>query len=158
MNKRYSFYLLVLTCFSLLQAQVSINTSGSTTTNSNGSISIAIGQLFQTYQRGTDGASNESVLQCYEIDFFGDLAKDDVITLIPRPAINNNNFLFIEDTEKGTLVLQVVNTLGQVLINKPIRSQKTKLNFSSVSSGAYFVHVIKQNGDRIRTFKMIKNN
>lgn len=116
------------------------------------------GTLGNTYSvTGTDAngckniaAATLSVVVCTGINKSTE-AKS-VTEIYPNP--NNGNFTIESLTETDVII---VNTLGQIILQKHLIPGKNKIEIKEQTSGVYFVQ-LKQRGKLVRTEKVVKGD
>lgn len=157
--KKKSIYYLVLFVIplSLLKAQSTVLATGMDVSGGNGSVSYSVGQIAYLYK----GAANEileGVQQPYEIttlttrEAATSALKD--ILLYPNPFKDYLYLDFTTNNFKGT-EYQLFNAEGKLIRKGVVSQSKSELNFSDIPSAMYIIR-INQNGENIKTFKIIK--
>jgi hypothetical protein len=137
-----------------INAQEIISSSGNYFENSNGSISMTIGEPI------TETFSNESniLTQGFQqsrlmvVSIFDLQDNGFVITIAPNPTLdfinlNMNNF---ED-----ISYQLSDFNGKVMKEAKVYSEQTNLSFTDYSGGVYFLN-IRQGSKLIKTLQIIK--
>lgn len=150
-------------CFSLflfpiaaLYAQSAVLTTGQDASAGNGSVSYSIGQT--TYlNKGTPAQVMEGVQQGYEITTLttqeNPSGQKDIL-LYPNPF---KDYLYIDFTThhyKGS-EYQLFDAQGKLIRKDAIQESKSELDLSALPSAMYIIR-INQNGENIKTFKIIK--
>ncbi|MFP3591929.1 T9SS type A sorting domain-containing protein [Chryseobacterium sp. SIMBA_038] len=152
----YCFFLIPLTVsVSLLKAQSVVLATGANATGGAGSVSYSVGQT--TYLvKGTNQVL-EGVQQAYEITTLAtsetSSAEKDIL-IYPNPF---KDFLFLDFTTnsyKGA-EYSLFDAQGKLIKRDKITQSKSEFNFSSLPSAMYIIR-INQNGENIKTFKIIK--
>lgn len=142
-----------------LQAQESINTSGSNVSGEGGSVSYSIGQIVYTTNTGTSGFVVQGVQQPFEISVITGLEEAKVINLsvsaYPNPTTGYLTLSFGE-FDISNLSYQLYDLNGKLLRNEKPSGYKTQINMSNYVPATYFVKIISGN-QSIKTFKIIKN-
>ncbi len=142
-----------------LQAQESINATGSNASGSGGSASYSVGQVVYTTSTGANGTVAQGVQQPFEISEVSGLEEAKGISLsvsaYPNPT---TDFLTLEvkDFELSNLHFQLFDMNGKLLQNEKITGNQTSIVMSNLVTATYFVKVVKGNRD-VKTFKIIKN-
>ncbi len=159
-----------------LQAQESINTTGSNISGSGGSASYSIGQVVYTTITGTNGSAAQGVQQVFEIsEVTGlkgteDLEKLEVIekledikkataiilncTAYPNPTANYLT-LDMGSYDLSNLSFQLFDINGRLIESKEIEGNKTSIRMGNLVPATYFIRVIQDNKE-VKTFKIIK--
>ena len=142
-----------------LQAQTSINATGSNASGSGGSVSYSVGQVVYTTHTGTSGSVAEGVQQPYEISVVTGLEEAQSINLsvtaYPNPTTDYLT-LRIDEFEISNLSFQLYDMNGKLLQNEKITGNQTSIVMSNLLPATYFVKVIQGNKE-VKTFKIIKN-
>lgn len=142
-----------------LQAQESINTTGSNATGSGGSASYSVGQMVYTTNTGTSGSVAQGVQQPFEISVVVGIEEADGITLqcsvYPNPT---TDFLMlkVENYDNTKLLYQLFDMQGKLLQTQKITDNQTSIVMSNLVPATYFVKVIEGNKE-VKMFKIIKN-
>ncbi len=141
-----------------LQAQESINASGSNATGSGGSVSYSVGQVVYTSITGPNGVVAQGVQQPYEISV---VTRGEVVNGInlcvsayPNPTVDNLT-LSIHDFELSNLLYQLYDLEGKLLQNEKITGNLTSIAMSNLVPASYILKVIQGN-KVVKTFKIIK--
>ena len=153
----HCFFLILFTfSVSLLNAQSAVLATGTNASGSNGSVSYSVGQTAYLY-KGINSQVLEGVQQAYEITTLsaGETAlRQEGILLYPNPT---RDYLYIDFTSspyKGS-EYQLYDAQGKLIKKDVISQSKSELNLSSLPSAVYIIS-INQNGDHLKTFKVIK--
>lgn len=158
-NKSRPFVLLGATLLigGVGQAQESINTSGGVAAGSGGVIAYSIGQVVYQTNSGTTGIVAEGVQHPYEISTLNtsEIAVDISLSAFPNPTVENLT-LQVSDYRNEKLSYQLYDLLGNLLNQGYITGQETQINTAILSSATYFVHVVNQQNQKVKTFKIIK--
>ncbi|MEE6127581.1 T9SS type A sorting domain-containing protein [Chryseobacterium arthrosphaerae] len=157
MKKKFIYCLpLFLFPVAIFHAQSAILATGTDASAGNGSVSYSIGQT-SYLNKGTPVQIMEGVQQGYEITTLATqetLSEQKDILLYPNPF---KDFLYIDFTTynyKGS-EYQLFDAQGKLIRKDIIRESKSELNFSALPSTMYIIR-INQNGENIKTFKIIK--
>lgn len=75
------------------------------------------------------------------------------IKIYPNPV---SNYLTIKNPSLANLQLQVINQMGQIVIDRGQNDSSKSLDVSTLSKGLYFLN-INTEGNKIQTIKFIKN-
>jgi hypothetical protein len=73
------------------------------------------------------------------------------ITLFPNP--NNGEFSLLVNELNSNMVVEVYNSVGQIVLRESVTQDKTSLNIAKEANGIYFLKVI--DGNKTVTFKKI---
>ena len=160
-KKRLKLQACVLLLFGIsgLQAQESINATGSNASSNSGSMSYSVGQVtFQT-KTGSSGSITEGVQQPYEITIISAIKEASGINLsvtaYPNPT-TDKFILSCNDFDISNVSYQLFDMNGKLLQSKNITTSQTDISISNLVPAIYFVKVIQHNTE-IKTFKIIKN-
>ncbi|REC80411.1 T9SS C-terminal target domain-containing protein [Chryseobacterium elymi] len=153
----HCFFLIPLTfSVSILSAQSAVLATGTNASGGNGSVSYSVGQTAYLY-KGTNSQVLEGVQQAYEITTLSaseTTTKQESILLYPNPA---KDYLYIDFSSvpyKGS-EYQLFDSQGKLIKKNMISQSKSELNLSSLPSAVYIIR-INQNGENLKTFKVIK--
>lgn len=155
--ERISIYCIILSVFSIsiLHAQAVVLAAGLDASAANGFVSYSVGQT--TYLEKGTGQVLEGVQQPYEIitlTTFENSSELTGILLYPNPFIDYLYLDFTSNNFKGS-EYQLFDAQGKLVKKDKISQSKSELNFSSIPSAMYIIR-ITQNGENIKTFKIIK--
>ncbi len=143
----------------VVNAQQSVNASGSDASGTGGGVSYSVGQIVYTTNTGTNGSVAQGVQQPYEISVITGIEQagdiDLVCTAYPNPAASILT-LKIQNYKREKLFYQLYDIAGKQLENKEISGSETTISLVSYSSAAYFLK-IAENNKEIKVFKIIKN-
>lgn len=153
----HCFFLILFTFFvSILNAQSAVLATGTNASGSNGSVSYSVGQTTYLY-KGAGSQILEGVQQAYEITTLSaseTVSKQEGILLYPNPV---RDYLYIDFTSapyKGS-EYQLFDAQGKLIKKDVISQSKSDLDLSSLPSAVYILR-INQNGENLKTFKVIK--
>lgn len=142
-----------------LQAQTSVNATGSNASGSGGSVSYSVGQVVYTTNTGTNGTVAQGVQQPYEISVVTGIEEAKGINLsvtaYPNPTTDYLT-LSIAEFEISNLSYQLYDMNGKLLQNAKITGNQTSIAMSNLVPATYFVKVL-QESKVVKTFKIIKN-
>jgi hypothetical protein len=142
-----------------LQAQESVNATGSNASGSGGSASYSVGQVVYSTNTGTNGSVSEGVQQPYEIFVVTGLEEAKNISLsvsaYPNPTTDYLT-LSIEEFDISNVYYQLYDMNGKLLQNAKIIGNQTSIAMGNLVPANYFVKVIQGNKE-VKTFKIIKN-
>ena len=141
-----------------LQAQTSVNATGSNVSGSGGTVSYTVGQVVYTTNTGTNGSVTQGVQQPFEISVVTGLEEAKSINLsvtaYPNPTTDYLT-LSIGEFDISNLSYQLYDINGKLLQNEKITGIQTSIVMSNLVSANYFVKVIQGNKE-VKTFKIIK--
>lgn len=143
----------------LAQAQESANASGGDATGSGGTIAYSIGQVFYTADEGATGTVEKGVQHAYEIYT---LSTDEnlmfaiELSVFPNPTTDLLT-LKVDELKNEKLSFQLYDMQGKLLTSKQIMENETKIEMSHLAKANYFLNVINQNSEKVKSFKIIKN-
>ncbi|MCT2408583.1 T9SS type A sorting domain-containing protein [Chryseobacterium antibioticum] len=153
----HCFFLILFTfSVSILNAQSTVLATGTNASGSNGSVSYSVGQTTYLY-KGAGSQILEGVQQAYEITTLSaseTVSKQEGILLYPNPV---RDYLYIDFTSaphKGS-EYQLFDAQGKIIKKDVISQSKSELDLSSLPSAVYILR-INQNGENLKTFKVIK--
>lgn len=142
-----------------LQAQESINATGSNASGGGGSVSYSVGQVAYQTHTETSGSVSEGVQQLFEISVVTAIEEAKGINLsvsaYPNPTTDYLT-LRIDEFEISNLSFQLYDMNGKLLQSKKITGNQTSIVMSNLVPASYFVKVILGNKE-VKTFKIIKN-
>ena len=155
--ERISIYCIILSVFSIsiLHAQSAVLATGLDAAAANGFVSYSVGQM--TYLEKGTGQVLEGVQQPYEIITLTSLETSSELTgilLYPNPFRDYLYLDFTSNNFKGS-EYPLFDAQGKLIKKDKISQSKSELNFSSLPSAMYIIR-ITQNGENIKTFKIIK--
>ena len=142
-----------------LQAQTSVNATGTNASGSGGSVSYSVGQVVYTNNTGTNGSVAQGVQQAFEILVVTGLEQAKGINLsvsaYPNPTTDYLT-LSIGEFDISNLSYQLYDMNGKLLQNAKITGNQTSIAMGNLVPANYFVKVIQGNKE-VKTFKIIKN-
>ena len=142
-----------------LQAQTSVNATGSNASGSGGTVSYSVGQVVYTTNTGASGSVAQGVQQPYEISVVTAIEEAKGINLsvtaYPNPTTDYLT-LSIADFDASKLSYQLYDMNGKLLQNEKITGNQTSIVMSNLFPANYFLRVIHGNKE-VKTFKIIKN-
>ncbi|MFP8894874.1 MULTISPECIES: T9SS type A sorting domain-containing protein [Chryseobacterium] len=155
--ERISIYCIILSVFSIpiLHAQSAVLATGLDASGANGFVSYSVGQT--TYLEKGTGQILEGVQQSYEVvtlTTHENTSELNGILLYPNPFRDYLYLDFTSNNFKGS-EYQLFDAQGKLVKKDEISQSKSELNFSSLPSAMYIIRII-QNGENIKTFKIIK--
>ncbi len=154
MKKYFLISCLIILTASLGSAQEILSVSGDYFENTNGSISITIGEpvteTFASTSNIMTQGFQQSRLTIVSIFEFQD--KYGTITIAPNPT---NDFLHLNIDDPKDMSWQICDLSGKILKESNLLSQQTDISFSELSSAVYFLTIIQGN-QKVKTFQVIK--
>lgn len=142
-----------------LQAQTSVNATGTNASGSGGTVSYSVGQVVYTTNTGASGSVAQGVQQPFEISVVTGLEEAKGINLsvtaYPNPTTDYLT-LSISEFEISNLTYQLYDISGKLLQSEKITGNQTNIVMSNLVPANYFVKVIAGN-QLIKEFKIIKN-
>ena len=142
-----------------LQAQTSVNATGSNASGSGGTVSYSVGQVVYTNNTGTNGSVAQGVQQPFEISIVTGIEEAKGINLsvsaYPNPTTDYLT-LSIGEFDISNLSYQLYDMNGKLLQNEKITGNQTSIAMGNLVPANYFVKVIQGNKE-VKTFKIIKN-
>ena len=142
-----------------LQAQTSVNATGTNASGSGGTVSYSVGQVVYTTNTGASGSVAQGVQQPFEISIVAGIEQAKGINLsvtaYPNPTTDYLK-LEVKDFELSTLNFQLYNIQGKLLQSEKITGNQIGIFMSSFAPATYFLKVNKGNKE-LKTFKIIKN-
>ena len=131
--------------------------SGGDATGSGGTASYSIGQIDYVTATGSNGTITQGLQQPFEI-LVTSVTNNPGINLsaivYPNPTTNFLS-LKIENSKLDNVSYQLYDELGQLLTEKRIDANETKIELSQFSSAIYFLKVVSNNQE-LKSFKIIK--
>lgn len=155
--KRIVFCIVFLLSNCFVWSQQSVNSSGENVTNSYGSFSYSIGQIFYLTNYSNGYSMIQGVQQPFEISVLGvdDNANISLeIKVYPNPT-TSILFLKVENTSQENIEYYLFDTLGRNVQKGKVSQKETPIDFSQKESGVYFIKISSSSG-LIKTFKIIK--
>lgn len=158
-NTKTIFILSSLFCLGCITVSAQQNTvaMGGDASGAGGSASYSVGQIDYVDPVGAGGSISQGVQQPYQISVTGINNTDTQISLtaFPNPVIGQLS-LKIDEPNVSELSYRIYTAEGKLLIESQISSTEEYIDFQSYAYGTYFVKVIKDNTQEIKTFKIIK--
>src|SRR5574344_2625738 len=140
-----------------LQAQTSVNATGTNASGSGGTVSYSVGQVVYTNNTGTNGSVAQGVQQAYEIFTVGikETELNIFLTVFPNPTTDYLT-LSIGEFDISNLSYQLYDISGKLLQNEKNIGNQTSISMSNLVPATYFVKVIQGNKE-VKVFKITKN-
>lgn len=141
----------------IVQAQESVNTSGSNASGSGGSVAYSIGQVSYITEKGVTGSVAQGVQHAFEIYVVGieETDLDITLTVFPNPT-THHLILQIGGYSNEKLSYQLVDMQGKLLKIGQITDSQTQIQMDGLPCAAYLISVINQDKN-IQSFIIIKN-
>lgn len=140
-------------------AQDVVLTTGGNASGSGGSVSYSIGQVVFSTITGANGSIVQGVQQPIEISVVSEIDDNPDIVLqcsvYPNPTTNNLTLKF-KNFKPENWSYQLYDINGNLLENKKVEGDETKIMFSNLAPAIYFLKV-SSGRNEIKTFKVIKN-
>ena len=142
-----------------LQAQTSVNATGTNASGSGGTVSYSVGQVVYTTNTGASGSVAQGVQQPFEISVVTGIEEAKGINLsvsaYPNPTTDYLT-LRIDEFEISNVSFQLYDMNGRLLQNEKITGNQTNIVMSNLLPTTYFMKVIQGNKE-VKTYKIIKN-
>ena len=144
-----------IACFSF--GQTSINASGGSVSNGNGSISYSIGQVVYQSNSNASGSVSQGVQQAFEIATLSleENTFNFSLSAYPNPTQAYLN-LRVGNYKQEKLSFSLFDLQGKTVANGAIQAQETSLDMNQLPVSSYFLE-INHDGKKVQTFKIIKN-
>ena len=159
-NVSVEVFLIFILGISSLQAQSSLNASGSVALGNSGSASYSVGQVFFTTNSGTNVTVAQGVQQPYEISKVSGLlqpkSKRINIQAYPNPTTNCLK-LTVDSLESSKLSFQLLDINGKLIDSKKIINNIEFIYLGNLPSAIYFLKVNIDNKE-VEVFKIIKKS
>ncbi|MFZ4401164.1 MAG: T9SS type A sorting domain-containing protein [Bacteroidales bacterium] len=141
-----------------VEAQESVNTSGSDATGSGGKVAYSIGQVFYTTNSNSSVSVVQGVQLAYEIFTIGinSTIFEISLTVFPNPT-KDILILEISNFNSEKLYYQLCDMQGKMLNMEQIVTQHTHISLNKLSSATYFFNVVNVENKKVHSFKIIKN-
>lgn len=142
----------------IAQAQESANASGGDASGSGGTVAYSVGQLIHTTNMDASGTISQGIQQAYEIFTLGIKETELNISLLvfPNPTADNLT-LQISDYNNEQLLYQLFDMQGKLISNGQVTAKQTQINTSCLPTATYFINVVNQESQKLKSFKVIKN-
>ncbi len=142
-----------------LQAQESVNATGSNASGSGGSVSYSVGQVVYTTNTGTNASVAQGVQQPCEIFTITEIENIAIslvqISAYPNPVTNYLE-LFVEMENTEDFSFQLFDIHGRLLQTQKLTNSNTQIDMTDYIPSTYFIKVISGN-QSLKEFKIIKN-
>lgn len=142
-----------------VQAQESVNASGGNATGSGGTVAYSIGEMFYTSDNSTTGTVDKGVQHAYEIytvDIKEQANTNIALSVYPNPTVDQLTLTVI-GVDNDKLSYRLYDIQGKLLLNAPINANETHIDMQHFPKATYFINVINQKSEQLKSFKIIKN-
>lgn len=151
--------ILILLVFGLtgLKAQKAIVAVGGNAIGSGGSASFSVGQVAYTAAQGSNGSSNQGVLQPYEFFSVGFDENSGIklqLAIYPNPTLSEVTLNIGTLNPKG-VIYYLYDEQGRLLFSEKLTSEQTKVPMANLPSATYILKVHNKKAD-LQTFNIIK--
>lgn len=148
---------LALVCTNILNAQISVNTSGGDATGSDGTAAYTVGEVVYTSLNGSTGNIEQGVQHAYTVSDVGisNPAFEIALSAYPNPTLNNL-ILNITKGYQENLRYRITDMLGQIVHAGTIASAETVIGMQTLAAATYFVAVVNHKNQTLKTFKVEK--
>ncbi len=150
------FTFLMVFVFTFLQAQEVVSTAGETNTAGNLEVSWTVGEpVISTFSTDnsvlTQGFHQTKLI----ITAISDIVDSNIkIKVYPNPTEEFVVVQFNEIIQNSSFLL--LNMNGSELESGMMDAVQKQINLSGYASGTYLLHILKNNGERLQTFKIQK--
>ncbi|MGB9745798.1 MAG: T9SS type A sorting domain-containing protein [Bacteroidales bacterium] len=158
-KKRVLLWVFFIICipFSAWSQHVFVSSGGSSS-QTGGTVSYSLGQIFYTVASGSTGHAFQGIQLPYEIYQITDIIKSNDVRLqflaYPNP-VYDQLILQVSDTLKGNLSYQLVDIHGRLLKEGRIYVREMAIPFDGYLKGSYILFILKE-GSLMQAFKIIK--
>jgi len=157
---KLAFLFIGVFCFSRLQAQKAIISTGGNAAGIGGSASYSVGQMVYKTNSGSLGSVSQGVQQPYEISVVSVFEEENGISLLlslyPNPTTTGLT-LKVGNYNSENLNCQLYDSNGRTLVESKIYKAETAISMEKLPAGSYFLKV--SNGSiEMKTLKIIKTN
>jgi Secretion system C-terminal sorting domain len=132
-----------------------INTSGSSFSNSNGSISTSVGEIYANLDLKNGESLNAYFLQPLEkVIVSAKCANVNIVHIVPNPVVK-----FLQIIGNGLLINKyVILSSNGAVIQSSTFQEEQPIDISNLADGTYFIQLFGENNVFFRTLKFIKIN
>lgn len=140
------------------EAQEALLTSGNSTTDTGGSVSYSIGQIFQENTESATGSSLEGIQFYFEGSTLTiiDAETNSEISTYPNPSTSILN-ISTKNFKPNTLIYKLYDITGKLITKGNITDKTTKINVDNLDMATYLLKVSNTINQTTKTFKIIKN-
>ncbi len=86
--------------------------------------------------------SSEKIIEVLNSSSIDDISLDINLSIYPNP---NNGSFRITSNEENTVNLQIINSLGQVVLNENTKIDNKEINIQGLNNGTYFLRILSNN-------------
>jgi hypothetical protein len=139
-------------------AQQSVNASGGDAKGAGGTVAYSVGQVVYTTNDSPQGNVAQGVQHAYEIYAVSteETASDLFVLVYPNPTPDVLN-VQVNGLSNEKISIEIVDLKGKRLRNEQVNGPTTQMDMSDLPSSTYFIHIVGQQQQKIKTFKVIKN-
>jgi hypothetical protein len=140
-----------------LTAQTSSNSSGGDATGSGGTVAYSVGQVVYTTNQGTSGEIAQGVQQAYEIYSVGieETELSISIAVYPNPTADKI-ILTKNNVNLSNLEYQLISHDGKLLQQRSLESNEMEISMKELPTANYFLNILDNKNQKIKSFKIIK--
>jgi hypothetical protein len=155
-------FIFLLTLFAsgipLLKAQEVISASGAQASGTGVALSWTIGE--PVIETATSGSY--MLTQGFHQSRLSATAVDDILTPGLSLAVYPNPFSYVlhvkvDDGDFSQLQYSLFSIDGKILLNNKLTGNLTQIELQTFASGNYLLQINRKSGERVKTFKVIKN-
>ena len=160
MKNRFVFSFLFFACSNLILSQDSIVSSGASVETIEGSLSYSVGQILTSSNVRTSGSQNISKVLSHGVQqvFLKTCNENSRVEILATPNPSNGQVTInLINWDEKEIDLNVSDMMGKNVLFTNISEDKTKLDLSYLSSGAYILTLGYRCGS-INSFKLLINN
>lgn len=141
--------------FSPIYSQENTVSSGGNISNSSGSISFTIGQVFINNIEGDNGVINEGIQQPYTSEIITGIELNEIqLQLFPNPT-SDIAILKVANEHIGLLNYSLFDETGRLISTNQINSSESTIALATLASGIYILNV-RNSSQTIKSFRIIK--
>ena len=139
-------------------AQQSVNASGGDANGAGGTVAYSVGQVVYTTNGSPQGNIAQGVQHAYEIYAVSteEIGSDLFVLVYPNPTPDVLT-VQIDGISSEKISIEIVDLQGKRLRNEQVTESITQMDMSGLPSSTYFIHIVGQQQQKIKTFKVIKN-
>jgi hypothetical protein len=153
--KLLGFLLIWISSLTTAIAQESINTSGTSSTSSSGSISYSIGQVVYTSASGTTGSINQGVQQPFEFEIITGVEHTEIeMAVFPNPAVEQLQ-LNISSTNIENYSIQLFDARGKLVMSNSKIQPINTIPVVDFMSGIYFLSVYEYS-TLVKSYRIVR--
>jgi hypothetical protein len=159
-KNKFIFSFLFFACSNLVLSQYSIVSSGASVETNEGSLSYSVGQILTSSNIRTSGFQNISKVLSHGVQqvFLQRCNENSRVEILATPNPSNGQVTInLINWDEKEINLNVYDMMGKNVLFTNISEDKTKLDLSYLSSGAYILSLGYSCGS-INSFKLLINN